>query len=436
MPAHSIDSAKEWLVRHEIAWVRVEWPDLNGLARGRVLPVAALLDASRVFFCDACLSFDLNSVPVAAAGASAQREFGNVQAIPDLNTLRLWPVQPRTAWCLCDVHLASNEPAPTASRNFARRIDAELTRLGLTCRVAPELEFYLMSPDGQALERGSPCYGLEASSSYEEALEKILAVVGTFWTVEGWHHEHGPGQFEINVGHVPLLEAADALYATRVAVRTAAAQAGLRATFLAKPYSDLNGSSCQLNFSLQDQHGTALFSDPHAPQALSDTCRYFVGGILEQLDVLAAILLPNGNSFRRIVPGHFAPVARAWGLDNRSAAVRVVSATPTSTRVEVRVPGADIAAHLAIPALVAAGLRGISTRRSPGPPARGNLDDSTTRITDDWGRALDAFAGSSWIAETLGPELAAQFLQVKLHEYARFRGCVSDFDRREYGSQF
>ena len=439
MPVHTIDSARVWLSEHDIAWVRVEWPDLNGFARGRVVPVNAFIDgdtARAIFFCDACLSFDLNSVPVASGGSAQAREFGNVQAVPDLDTLKLWPAQPRTAWCVCDVFLPSGEPAATASRGFTRRIGAELARLGLACRVSPELEFYLTTADCQPLERGSPCYGLEDSGHYEAALERILAAVGAFWTVEGWHHEHGPGQFEINVRHAPLQEAADALYATRVAVRAAAVQSGLRATFLPKPFNNLNGSSCQLNFSLQDSQGAALFFDPKGPQSLSDTCRHFVGGILEQLDALAAILLPNGNSFRRIVPGHFAPVANAWGVDNRSAALRVVGASPASTRVEVRVPGSDIASHLAIPALVAAGLHGVRTHRSPGAPARGNLEAAADRIIDDWGRALEAFERSAWVRETLGSELATQFLAVKRHEYARFRAHVSDFDRQEYGSQF
>jgi len=439
MPVHTIDSARAWLAEHGIAWVRLEWPDLNGFARGRVVPISAFIEKDAtppIFFCDACLSFDLNSVPVAANASSAGREFGNVQAVPDLDTLRLWPAQPRTAWCLCDVLLPSGEPAATAPRGFTRRIGAELARLGLACRVSPELEFYLTTADGQPLERGSPCYGLEASGGFEGAMERILAAVAIFWTVEGWHHEHGPGQFEINVRHAPLQEAADALYATRVAIRAAAMQSGLRATFLSKPFNGLNGSSCQLNFSLQDPQGTALFSDPKGPHGLSDTCRHFVGGILEHLDALAAVLLPNANSFRRIVPGHFAPIAKAWGVDNRSAALRVVGTSPASTRVEVRVPGADIASHLAIPALVAAGLHGVRTRRSPVAPARGNLEAAADRIIDDWGRALEAFGRSTWIAETLGTELAAQFLAVKRHEYGRFRAHVSDFDRQEYGSQF
>lgn len=439
MPVNTMDSTRAWLREHDIAWVRFEWPDLGGLARGRVLPASAFDDcdtAPEIFFCDACLSFDLNSVPVAANASGEAREFGNVRAIPDLDTLKVWPTQPRTAWCLCDVFLPSGEPAPTAPRNFARRIGTELTRAGLACRVAPELEFYLTTPDGQPLERGSPCYGLEDSEQDAAVLEKILAAVGAFWTVEGWHHEHGPGQFEINVMHAPLQEATDALYATRVAVRAAAKQSGLRATFLPKPFNNLNGSSCQLNFSLQDSQGAALFSDANAPQGLSDTCRQFVGGVLEQLDALAAILLPNGNSFRRIVPGHFAPVAKAWGVDNRGAAVRVVGTSPQSTRVEVRVPGSDIASHLAIPALVAAGLYGVRARRSPGAPARGNLEAAADRIIDDWGRALEAFARSAWVSETLGAELASQFLAVKRHEYAHFRAYVSDFDRQEYGAQF
>jgi glutamine synthetase len=210
---------------------------------------------------------------------------------------------------------------------------------------------------------------------------------------------------------------------------------------MAKPYNDLNGSACQLNLSLQDDSGANLFAandgsngDSCRP---SELCLHFVAGVLDHLDELAAVFLPNGNSYRRVVPGRFAPVTRAWGMDNRTAAVRVIAQRPETTRVELRVPGADICAHLALPAFVAAGLDGIDRKLDPGPAAEGNLDaGDLPRVVTDWAAALQLFADSPWVSKVFGPELRGTFLAVKQQEFARFRNWVSDFDTREYGQQF
>jgi glutamine synthetase len=357
-----------------------------------------------------------------------------VRALPDIATLRAWPVDREIAWCLCNVESPDGESMDVSPRSFTARIGKQLAALGLHARIAPELEFYIASDKGVPLEWGSPCYGTESLEQYNAALQSALTAVSAFWPLEAWHHEHGPGQFEINVGHAPYLEAIDALHGVRIAVREAVAKHGLRASFLAKPYNDLNGSACQLNLSLQDKAGTNLFANSDSPGALSALCRHFIGGVLAHLDEIAAIFLPNGNSYRRVVPGHFAPIAKAWGLDNRTAAVRAVAQSPQSTRVELRVPGADICAHLAVPALVAAGLDGIARKLDPGPAAEGDLDRrDCPRVVNDWAAALSLFEQSDWVMSVFGRDLAGAFLSVKRQELNRFRSWVSDFDSREYG---
>ena len=246
---------------------------------------------------------------------------------------------PAIAWCLCSIESLEGEAIGACPRQFSARIGKQLNKQGFRARIAPELEFYVSDDKRAPLEPGFPCYGTESLLPYELALEGALKAVAAFWPLEAWHHEHGPGQFEINVPHAAYQEAIDGLHGTRVAVREAVARKGLRASFMAKPYNGLNGSACQLNLSLQDESGSNLFADSRNGCAPSALCMHFVGGVLAHLDEIAAVLLPNGNSYRRVVPGHFAPVAKTWGLDNRLAAVRVIAQSPESTRVELRVPG-------------------------------------------------------------------------------------------------
>lgn len=431
--------APQWLAQNGIRAVRVEWSDLNGLGRGKLVPTERFVQVCRegIQFSNAALTFDILSMPAAAAGMGAATGYRNVRALPDLATLCVWPVDPGIAWCLCDIESLDGTPIEVSPRYFAQRVEKQLAGLGFRARVAPELEFYVADDRGNPIESGFPCYGTESLHRCEAALHSALKAVAGFWPLEAWHHEHGPGQFEINVGHSPYREAVDALHGVRIAVREAVARQGMRATFMAKPYNGRNGSACQLNLSLQDDAGTNLFANVDDPGVPSTLCRHFIGGVLAHLDEIAAVLLPNGNSYRRVVPGHFAPITRAWGLDNRTAAVRAIAQSPESTRVELRVPGADICAHLAVPAFVAAGLDGIARRLDPGPAAEGDLDGGNhPRVVTDWAAALDLFEQSDWVRSTFGAELAGAFLGVKRQEFSRFRHWVSDFDTSEYGQHF
>lgn len=430
--------AQAWLVKHGIRAVRVEWSDLNGLGRGKCVPVERFPQVCRegVQFSNAALTFDVLSIPAPATGLGASTGYRNVRAVPDLATLRVWPCDPAIAWCLCSIEALDGTLASACPRQFSERIGRQLAEHGFRARIAPELEFYISNDKRKPLEAGFPCYGSESLLPYEAALQGALEAVAAFWPLEAWHHEHGPGQFEINVPHAAYQAGIDGLHGARIAVREAVSRQNLRASFMAKPYNGLNGSACQLNVSLQDESGSNLFAgaNPDAPSAL---CLHFVGGVLAHLDELAAVLLPNGNSYRRVVPGHFAPVAKAWGLDNRLAAVRVIAQSPESTRVELRVPGADICAHLAVPAFVAAGLDGIMRKLDPGPAAEGDLEHGDTpRVVSDWAAALDLFEQSTWARAVFGAELAGAFISTKRQELSRFRNWVSDFDGSEYGQQF
>src|SRR5262249_19007800 len=121
--------------------------------------------------------------------------------------------------------------------DFAARIGQQLAARGFDARVAPELEFYVSAGNGSPLETGFPCYGTETLHVYDSAVRSALSAVSAFWPIEAWHHEHGPGQFEINVRHAPYREAIDGLHGVRIAVREAVAREGMRASFMAKPRS-------------------------------------------------------------------------------------------------------------------------------------------------------------------------------------------------------
>jgi glutamine synthetase len=202
---------------------------------------------------------------------------------------------------------------------------------------------------------------------------------------------------------------------------------------MAKPFDKTTGNSCHIHLSLE-RDGRNAFADRGASDRLSADCRHFVGGVLAHMRELTAIFFPNANSYRRLVPGLFAPISLAWGIDNRTAAIRVINEVEAATRVELRVCGGDAHLPIAFAAYLAAGLDGIRNRIDPGPMAKGDLDEDNAveRLPDDWGRALDALEGSSWAKQALGVAFVKNYTTVKRYEYDEWRRTVTAEERNTY----
>ena len=186
--------------------------------------------------------------------------------------------------------------------------------------------------------------------------------------------EYGAGQFEVNLHHVKdALAACDHAILLRRLVRGIARQQGLAATFMAKPFRDLDGSGMHVHFSLLDGSGRNVFgpAPPAAtPDAYPDTLRHAVGGMLSMLPESLAIFAPNANSYRRFRPGFFVPIAPNWGPNHRQVALRIPTSDDANVRLEHRVAGADCNPYLAMAAILAAAHAGITRRIEPPPMIR------------------------------------------------------------------
>ncbi|MGE0153533.1 MAG: glutamine synthetase family protein [Reyranellaceae bacterium] len=427
--------AQAWLEAKSIENVRVEWPDINGLSRGKVVPAIrfAELAVKGIQFTAVATAFDADTVPALGSGWGEENGFSNIVAKPDLQSLCVRHPGTAVAQVQTDFFDFAGQALNLSPRAALKNVLARLKARDLTARVAPEVELYLLTENGVPLGTGMPCYGLQNVAEQDVLLSAMIETLKNYWSVEGWHHEHGPGQFEFNVAHEEALSAADRLHFGRQALADTARRHGAVATFMAKPFSDRNGSACQLNVSLQTSDGKNAFHDAAAPDRLSSLCHAFIAGILERFDELALVFLPYGNSYKRIVPGYFAPVKKAWGLDNRTAAVRAINESEAATRIEFRVGGADIGAHFAIAALLAAGLDGIERNLPLAPVAVGNLEhQQCPSVASTWSEALSLFARSDWPATAFGRDIHRIFTKVKEAELQRYSRAVTDIDRNLY----
>ena len=294
----------------------------------------------------------------------------DVRLVPDLGTLRPAAWLERTAICVADfVEMGSDELAPVAPRTILRRQIERLAATGLTAQVASELEFALYHgsyDEGRAngyetlvpttLARAD--YTIQAGDRYEGFFSGVRDALAASelgpWTSQV---EWGLGQWEINLEYRHALEMADRHLLFKLAMRTLAANAGMAVTFMARPFADTTGSSCHLHLSLVDGDGRNVFHDEEDADGISSTLRHAIGGVLQRGPELMLFYAPTVNSYRRTTSGEFSGNGLSWGFDSRMVSCRVLTESPESTRLEWRVPGADVDPYLAIAALLASAAR-------------------------------------------------------------------------------
>lgn len=372
----------------------------------------------------------------------------DVRLVPDLETLRPAAWLDRTAICVADfVELGSDELVAVAPRTILRRQVARLEETGRAEHVASELEFALYRgtyDDGRAngyetlrpttLARAD--YTIQAGDQHEgffsTVREALLASNLGPWTSQV---EWGLGQWEINLEYQRAVEMADRHILFKLAMRDLATAAGMSATFMAKPFGDTTGSSCHLHLSLVDRHGRNVFHDPEAERGMSASLRAAIGGVLERAPDLMLFYAPAVNSYRRTTSGEFSGNGRSWGFDSRMVSVRVLLESAESTRLEWRVPGADVNPYLAIAGLLASAADGIASGTDPGAPLEGHeWDREVPPLPSTLGEAVAAFRDSPFVAEALGKDVVAHYAEAGRWEWEQFLspGAVGDWERRRY----
>jgi glutamine synthetase len=249
------------------------------------------------------------------------------------------------------------------------------------------------------------------------------------------HTEAGPGLLELNLGPRRGLRAADDALLLKFAVKELAASMGLQASFLAKTASGEEGSSGHIHLSCWSGDSNA-FAPSDARAALPPILGASVAGILDHLPAASLLLNPTINSYKRLVPGWFAPVNASWGLENRSAAVRAIrSSRPELCRLECRRPGADANPYLALAAVTASAADGIRRRAVPPPPVEG---DAYTRadlseLPGSLEAALRAFEEDQALREALGTRFSEYYVTSRAWELKAWRETVTDWERQRYG---
>jgi glutamine synthetase len=329
---------------------------------------------------------------------------------------------------------------------------ARYAALGLTPVVAVEYEFYLLedkrgevprartgrAPGTDYRPAGPRAYSLDDLHDLDGFFSKVAAAAELQGVPAGaMVSEYGAGQFEVNLHHEKdALAACDHALLLRRLVRGVARQEGLAATFMAKPFAQLDGSGMHVHFSLLDESGRNVFGpapSPATPDVYPDMLRHAVGGMLSAIPESLAIFSPNANSYRRFRPGFFVPIAPNWGPNHRQVALRIPCSDDANVRLEHRVAGADCNPYLAMAAILAAAHAGIVARVEPPPMVReGEKVDPPTAPSPRWESALAAFDASELWPEYLGAEFCRTYSAARHFEAEAYHAAVPAIDYEWY----
>ncbi len=441
--AEAVKALQERLEREGVDVVRMGYSDLIGAERGRDILVENLARTvgGGVSFCRSIYGTSpMGDVIDFEGGLSAG--LPDVVVVPDLSTLRRLPWERGVAHLVADVFNPDGTPSQESPRHVLRRVLDAFAGLAMKPVVGPELEFFVLEPDETA-PTGWQRYGEGPGNVYtagykgdpENLLVDWLRKLSAYGIeAVSANHEFSSGQFEVNLWHSEALDAADRTFRFKTAVQELGRSHGKLATFMAKPFNDEGGSGFHIHFSAWSHDGDPLFDDPDGEDGLSATARHALGGVLVHAPALAALLNPTVNSYKRFGPDSLAPWLIDWGLDNRSAMVRIPPERGRAARLEVRLGDASANPYLGIAALLGAAYLGMRDKVEPPAKLEGYGYDPTkaARLPGDLSSALMALTADADLCDLLGQAFVEAYLAFKHNELERFSRWVTDWEFREY----
>jgi len=391
--------------------------------------------------CNYLLAVDveMNTVP-GYEMSSWERGYSDMAMMPDTNTLRYIPWQDGAALLLADVQWLDHSDVVASPRQILKKQIKALNDAGMKAMVGTELEFVVYNNTyEQAFNKGykdlTPSnqynvdYSILGGSRVEPLLRAIrLGMNGAGMNVESVKGECNFGQHEIAFKYSDALTSCDNHVIYKNGAKEIAAATGYALTFMAKPnQKEGNSSHIHLSFrGLKDE--MVMADDKDKEHGLSDLGRAFIAGQIKHLRELSLLFAPNINSYKRYVPGSFAPTAIRWGRDNRTCALRLVG-HGQSLRLENRVPGGDVNPYLAVAGIIAAGLDGIKNNLKLEDAFTGNAYDSDSpRVPATMLEAQTLWASSSWVKEVFGSEVQSHYANMAQVELDAYGKTVTDWE--------
>lgn len=426
------------LYDQSVEYVRFELPDLHGISRLKVVPIDKVENYLRkgLNFYGGTLALDTASCVVTGSGFHEERKYRDHMLIADLETVAPVPWLDRTAKVVCDPYWSAEEPLTAAPRFVLKTLLDKAAAMGFDVLMGHEFEFYLLKGDThEPLFDGLHIFN-HIRNQYHPDLDRLLHYLQASGVDVITHNcEYAPSQFEINFGPAIGLRGADKAFTFKTAVKEVAHRMGYLATFMSKPFSDRSGCCCHFHISLLDRAtGENAFLDLNDADGMSQPFKSFIQGILTHAPAMMPLIGPTPNCYRRLKPHTFAPSNISWGIEDRSAMVRVKATHDEGTHLEMRAASGLSNPYLSAAATLAAGLLGMENQYELQPMVDGPSEDDPTlaKLPRTLEVALEGLAADAAMRSLLGEEFVRLFSAVKRFELNRFYDHVSDWEQKEY----
>jgi len=439
----TVDELRGLVSAREVDTVIIAFTDMQGRLVGKRASARLFLEELAEHGAECCnyllaVDVEMNTVDGYAI-SSWERGYGDMAMMPDMDTLRRTPWLPGTVMVTADLTWLDGTPVNPDPRQVLKRQIARLAERGLAPFVGTELEFIVFEDSyregwKKKYEGLTPAsdynidYALMASTRMEPLLRDIRnSMDGAGMYCEGVKGECNLGQQEIAFRYTDALATCDNHSIYKNGAKEIADAHGKSLTFMAK-FNEREGNSCHIHLSVVGEGGDPVMSGD-GKYGFSKLMEHWIAGQLATLRELTLFFAPNINSYKRYVEGSFAPTAVAWGLDNRTCALRVVG-HGRSLRVENRVPGGDVNQYLAVSALIAGGLYGIEHELELEPIFEGNAYVSDApRVPSTLREATELFASSEIAVEAFGEDVVAHYLNNARVEQAAYDAAITDWER-------
>ncbi|WP_378257970.1 hypothetical protein [Actinomadura gamaensis] len=430
----------------DLSGIALTWVDTSGIARTKTVPVARLEHAaawgvgmSPVF--DAFLLDD--SI---VSGRYAGGPVGDLRLHPDLDRIVPMAALPGWAWAPVTRYTQEGTVHPIDTRAVLAREVERLADLGWSARAAFEIEWVLSDGEGDDFTPAcnGPAYGMTRLTELSRYLRDLLdALAKTGISVDQLHPEYAPGQYELSVAAEDPVGAADTSVLVRETIRAVSFDHDMVASFSPKVLADSVGNGGHVHLSLWREDPAEgpvnAMTGGHGPFGLTAEGEAFAAGILARLPALLAVGAPTVASYLRLIPSHWAGVYQCWGLENREAAIRLVTGAlgerGRAANIEIKCFDEAANPYLALAALLAAGRAGLAEKASlPEPMAADpaaltdaeRADAGLRRLPETLADAVAAFERDEALAEALGPEIVDTVATVRRGEIELFAGALPE----------
>ena len=418
--------------------VRFELPDLHGISRSKLVPIehAPRYAEEGLNMYGGTVVLDSRSDVVPGTLYNEEIGYADQRLRPDPATAAIVPWRASTGRMICDAYWDDGRPLGAAPRHVFRRVLERCRELGLEPLVGIEPEFYLLDADTRRpLFEGHHIFN-SVRNTYVPAVERIVGEMRAFGVdIITANCEYAGSQWEIVFGPSAGMAGPDAAFSFKNGVKELAHQEGLIASFMSKPFPDSAGSGAHNHIGLLrgDTEENAM-ADPDHEWGLSQLGRSFIAGQLRHARSIYTLLAPTVNCLKRRRTHTFSPTNVSWGLEDRSAFVRVKGGTIKSRHVENRAPTGLSNPYLACAGLLGAGLLGIIDELELEPPATrpAEEDDSKPKLPTTVEESLAALEADERIVELLGQEFVTAYGVMRRYELQRFADHVTDWEVDEY----